>query len=133
MIELGDEQALVVLGLSALGYIDVNSRHTLGPTGTVVGNEAARFKPPDFSPRAHKAKLADDLTAPFLERTNVLGAQSLRIVSMHARAPFLGGDLRAALGHAVSCRGGAVKPQSLCGNIVGKTTHARSPMNKIEL
>src|SRR5262249_44849112 len=70
---------------------------------------------------------------PFLERTNVLGTQALRIVSMHAPVPFLCGDFRAALGHAITRRTGPRKPQELRSDVVGIATHARSLMGKIEL
>src|SRR5262245_34623619 len=133
MVELRDEQALVVLSSSALGHIYVNSSHTLGPARAVVGNEAARFEPPDFSPWAHKTKLADELAPPFLERTNVLGTQALRIVSMYAPVPFPCGDFRAALAHAITRRTGPREPQELRRDVVGIATHARSLMGKVEL
>jgi signal transduction histidine kinase len=89
MVQLGDQQALVLLGFSAFGHINVNPRHALGATGMVVGNEASRFNPPDLSAGPDKAKFIDDLASPFLERSNMFGVQTLHIVSVHARKPLL--------------------------------------------
>jgi len=36
MVELGDEQALMVFGLSAFGHINVDTRHPLGATAVVI-------------------------------------------------------------------------------------------------
>ena len=89
MVELGDQQVLVLLSFSAFGHINVDTRHALGATGMVVGNEASRFNPPDLSAGPDKAKLIDKFASPFLERSNMFVAQTLHIVSVHARQPLL--------------------------------------------
>jgi hypothetical protein len=48
LVQLGDQQALVVLGFSPLGHIDIDARHALGTAGTVIVNKASRLNPPDF-------------------------------------------------------------------------------------
>jgi hypothetical protein len=97
MVELGDQQGLVLLGFSAFGYINVNTRHALGATGMVVGNEASCFNPPGLTTGPDKAKLTGEFASPFLERSNMLVAQPLHIVPMHARQPLLGCYLHHAL------------------------------------
>jgi hypothetical protein len=91
MVELGDEQVLVLLSFPAFGHINVDTRHALGAASSVIGNEASCLNPPDLSAGPDKAKLIDEFAAPFLECTNVFGAQPLYIVSVHARKPLLGG------------------------------------------
>src|SRR5262249_34492326 len=72
MVEFGDEQALVLLSFPAFGHINVDTRHALGATGMVVGNEASRFNPLDLSAGPNKAKLNDEFASPFLERSNMV-------------------------------------------------------------
>src|SRR5215831_1280097 len=107
MVELGDQQVLVVLSISSVSHIDVDTGHPLGATRMIVGYEAARFYPPDLSARSYKAKLADEFGAPFLERSNVKGTQPLHVVSMDARVPLLSSEFHGALRQAMSRSTGA--------------------------
>jgi hypothetical protein len=101
------------------------SRASLGATGTIVGNEASPFNPPDLSAGPDNTKLVDELGAPFLEGTNVFGAQVLPIVSMHARVPLLGGEFHGVLRQTVGRRAGARNPHNFSSDVVGITAHAR--------
>src|SRR5262245_50697654 len=133
MVELSDQQALVILGFSAFGHIDVDTSHALGATGMVIGNEASSFDPPEFTSRYNKAKLVDEFMPPFLERADLFGAQALHIVSMHAREPSLGGDFHGGVRETVDRCAGARNPHGSCGDVVGIRANARGSVCKVEL
>src|SRR5262245_58093157 len=133
MIELGDQQALILLSFSALGHIDVDARHALGATGVVIGDEAARFDPPDFATGSDNAKLADDLPPLFLECANLFGAQTRDIVSMHTLAPLLSADFHGAVRQAVNRRTGTQNPHGSRFDVVRIGTDAGGLVGEVEL
>jgi hypothetical protein len=93
MVELGDQQAFVVLSFSTFGQIDVNTSHALGATIIAKLNQTSSFNPPDFSTGENNPKLVDELMPPFLERADMFAAQPLHIVPMDASVPFFLSDL----------------------------------------
>src|SRR5262245_61514072 len=107
MVEFGNQQVLVVLGLSTFRHVDVDARHTFGATGLVIINEASRFDPPDFTSRQHNAEFIDEFMSPLLEGMDMFGAQTLPIVPMHPREPLLAGQFYRVMGGAVDRGTGA--------------------------
>ena len=107
MVEFGDQKTLLVLVLSPLGHIDIDTRHALGAASLAIGDEASRFNPSHFSARPDIAKFIDELPSSFLERADVCSADALYIVPMHARPPLFRSDIHGALRQALGGNAGA--------------------------
>ena len=97
MIELGDQEGLVVLGLSAFGGIDVDADHATGAPGIVIANAGSGFDPPHLAAWSDNAKLVNTLGLTFFESAAAVGIDPDHIIRMHTCMPVVGGDLGRAL------------------------------------
>src|SRR5262245_48264155 len=104
MIQFGDQKALMVLSLSALGNVDIDADHATSAPLPIIANKGSCFDPPRFAVRSDNAELTDEFGLPLFESVPTFSVQPRQVVWMYKRPPLVARDFGDALRQAENRR-----------------------------
>ena len=103
MIEFGDEEIFMILGLSALGNVDTDADRVRGPPRPVVGEAVTGLNPPHLTV-ADNPEDTDKLAFLLSECAAGLGGQLRQISRMYALSPRFSRHIFGAVGQTINRR-----------------------------